>query len=360
MTAGVNEAALFIQDHWSINDRFAVDGGLRYSSESFGSRSNLAPRFGVVYSFGKEGKTVVRSGVGLFYDHVSLLAADFTANPDRQVTLFDSTGASLGPPTTFPNLYNGSLGLQNPGLRALPFGTTPYNVTWNVEGDHELRPSVLLRASLIFSRSYDQFTVSPITNVPANSAAMLLYNNGASAYREFEVTLRFRPTPDTEWNISYVASKARGDLNTLSQVYTPFEQPVIRPNFYADLPSDVPNRLITWGRFKTHLWKIEASPLIDYHSGFVYSLVDERQNYVGFPNTHRFPRFLSLDLKLSKEFRLPFPWVKQHVMRGSLTIFNLTNRNNPRDVYNNITSPDFGQFTGFQHRSLDTSLDILY
>jgi hypothetical protein len=358
LSASGNEAALFIQDHWSINDRSSLDAGLRYSSESLGSRASFAPRLGVVHSFGKSGRTVVRSGVGLFYDHVPLLAADFTANPNRQVTFFDSTGRPLGSPLIFRNLYGNSTHTQNSAR--LPFGTTPYNFTWNLEGDHELRPSVALRANFLISHSYGQFIVNPLSNGATTPAIMGLFNDGTYDYREFEITMHLSPFHDTEWNISYVNSKARGDLNALSQIYVPFEQPVVRPNFYANLPSDIPHRFITWGRFKTHLWKIDASPLFDYHSGFPFSLVDERQNYVGEVNSQRFPRFLSLDLKLSKEFRLPFPWLKNHVLRGALTIFNLTNRNNPRDVYNNITSPYFGRFVGMQHRFFDTGIDILY
>jgi hypothetical protein len=74
----------------------------------------------------------------------------------------------------------------------------------------------------------------------------------------------------------------------------------------------------------------------------------------------RFPQFFSLDMKLSKEFHLPLPFIKKHMMRGSLTVFNLTNHSNPRDVYNNVSSPYFGHFVGDQHRFFDTNLDVLY
>ena len=216
-----------------------------------------------------------------------------------------------------------------------------------------------LRVSLLSSPSHDQFVLNPLLRSPAGPTLTLL-SGGASNYREFETTLHLRPTTETEWNISYVHSRARGDLNTLSQVYVSFEQPVIRPNAYASLPSDTPHRLISWGRFKTHVWGILANPVIDWHSGFPYSFLDDRQNYVGQPNGNRFPRFFSVDLKLGKEFRLPIPWLKNHVMRGSLTTFNITNHGNPRDVYNNITSPYFDHFAGFQHTFFDTTLDILY
>ena len=62
-----------------------------------------------------------------------------------------------------------------------------------------------------------------------------------------------------------------------------------------------------------------------------------------------------------KEFRIPFlPWVRNHTLRGILRVYNVTNHPNPRDVYNNVTSPYFGDFAGFQHRFPDTALNFLY
>jgi len=86
-----------------------------------------------------------------------------------------------------------------------------------------------------------------------------------------------------------------------------------------------------------------------------------RQNYVGVPNSRRFPTFASLDLEMSKDFRVKFlPWVRNHTLRGALRFFNVTNHFNPRDVYNSIASPFFGHFAGLQHRSIDTALSFVY
>jgi hypothetical protein len=65
-------------------------------------------------------------------------------------------------------------------------------------------------------------------------------------------------------------------------------------------------------------------------------------------------------MKLSKDFHVPFPMFKKHLMRGSLTVFNLSDHSNPRDVFNNVSSPFFRHFVGNQHRFFDTSLDVLY
>jgi hypothetical protein len=353
------EGSLFVSDHWVPNDRISLDLGLRYSGETLGNNKNLAPRLGIAYSPGQGGKTVFRGGVGRFIGHTPLLAGNFPLNPTRQVSLFDEAGDLLGTPVTYANAY----GSRTPrgGWLASPIfpGNVPYNWTWNLEADRELNSRVMLRVNYLSSRAYDQFIVNPVTDL-ASGPAMLLTPHGASHYNELETTVHFRLTRITDWNVSYVYSKARGDLNTLSQLFVPFEQPIIRNDAYANLGSDIPNRVVSWGRFKTHLWGLEAGPVVDYHSGFPYAPVDMLQNYIGTPNLDRFPHFFSLDMKLAKEFHLPFPIIKKHLMRGSLTVFNLSNHTNPRDVFDNVSSPNYGHFVGNQHRFLDTSLDIVY
>jgi hypothetical protein len=359
MSAAETEVSAFIQDHWVPNDRLALDGGLRYSGQTLGSAAALAPRIGAVFSPGKEGRTIIRGGVGLFYDHPTLLSGDFTNNPTRVVSQYDVQGVPLGPPLVYHNAY--SEGTQDKALRLS--GThlydSPFSVTWNVEADRQFSPRLLLRVGYISSRTYNTYVVSPTVLGPGD-AALLLSSNGGGRYHEFEATLHFRASEAAQFSVSYINSLARGDLNTLNQVYVPFEQPVIRPNAFGFLPSHIPNRIVGWGMFPTHIWKIFAGPVVDFHTGFPYSYVDVLQNYVGPANSHRFPRFFALDLKLGKEFTLPLPYLRQHRMRGSLTILNLTNHSNPRDVYNNIASPYFGDFAGFQHRWYDTQLDIIY
>ncbi len=354
------EAAGFFQDHWAFNDRLAMDAGVRYSGQSIGESAAFAPRVGFVYSPGSDGKTIFRSGVGVFYDRLPLLAGDFTHNPSRVITLFDAQGVPKGPPVTFRNVY---VRVDDKGRHIIPPGrdleSTPYNLTWNLEMNREIRPHVIVRLNFLSSRTYNEFVINPGPS-PPSSAILLLTNTGGVRYSEFESTVRFRPSEHADMRVSYVWSLARGDLNTLAQVYVPFEQPVIRPNVYSNLPSNIPHRVVAWGQFKIP-WKITASPLVDVHSGFPYSRVDVLQDYVGTANGQRFPAFFSLDIKLSKDFHIPFiPWLKNRRLRGALGIYNITNHSNPRDVFANVASPFFGQFVGFQHRIYDTFLDIIY
>lgn len=360
LAAANTEFALFVQDHWALNNQLALDMGLRFAGQTMGARDTVAPRFGFAYSPGRNNKTVLRGGAGIFYDRVLLLAGDFTENPTRVMTFFDAQGQPLGSPVVSPNTCGG-VGVEE--LSTIPCGqrftSSPYNLTANLEIDREIRPGLVVRVSFLTSSSYKLFIVSP--QVIANGeAASELDSLGKSRYREFETTLRYRPKEYADFHLSYVHSLARGDLNTLSSVFVPFEQPVIRPDVFAILPSNVSDRLVVWDTIKAPL-ESSISTILDIHSGFPYSAVDVFQNYVGDPNSFRLPAFASLDLQASKDMRLPWiPWLKNHKARGSFLVYNLTNHSNVRDVYNNIASPLFGHFAGFQHRLYDLRLDIFY
>ncbi len=354
------ELAAYAGDHWAFNDHISVDYGLRFSGQTLGNPAALSPRVGIVISPGKKGRTIFRGGGGIFYDRLPLLAGDFTQNASREITLFDTSGVALGPPTVYNPFYEefaeGGRLIVPTGAR---LGSTPYNTTWNAEIDQELHPHVIARISYLASRTYNDFTVDQ-KDLSPTSGYLLLSNLGGSRYHEFDATLRVRPSENADINISYVNSQARGDLNTMGSVYVPYEQPVINPNLFATLPTNVPDRVVAWGRFKLPK-RFIVSPVLDWHSGFPYSIYNDLQNYVGPPNSRHFPTFLSLDANVSKDFRISFiPWLSKHTLRGSVRVFNVTNHGNFRDVYNTVTSPSFGTYAGFEHRFYDLSLDVLY
>jgi hypothetical protein len=181
---------------------------------------------------------------------------------------------------------------------------------------------------------------------------------GGSRYHEFEASVHYRSGERSELNASYVRSHARGDLNTLSDIYVPFEAPVIRTDVTGNLASDIPNRLVSWGTFSLPC-NLTVSPVVDVHSGLPYSNVDVRQNYVGRANGQRFPTFFSLDLKVYREFRLDLRGMRNRKLRIGVYTLNLTNHSNWLDVYNNVTSPYFGHLVGMQHRVNGLVIDIV-
>lgn len=350
--ASATDVEEFIQDQWTLNDHLSIDLGGRLTSETVGRRGAFAPRAGMAYSPGRSKKTVFRAGAGLFYDRVSLLEADFVHNPERTLSLFDSTGALIGTPIPFQNAYIGNgVGPLASRVRSQP-GTSPRSFVSNVEIDQQLWSNTVLRVSYIYSQTRDLFIVNPVPSVFGNTGLLGLFPTGKANYHEFETTLHFQPLHSADLNVSYIWSRARGDLNTASNIFLPLEQPIIRPNVSGILPSDVPNRVVGWG--VVHLpWSLTVTPVVDIHTGFPYSNVDELQNYAGVANGQRFPTFFSVDAQVYRDFHLPLRFLergKGHKVRVGLYSINLTNHGNFHDVYNNVTSPFFGQFTGFQRR----------
>jgi hypothetical protein len=353
--------AEFVQDHWILNSHWTVDAGARLSSETSGWSAAFAPRVAIAYSPNKDGKTVIRAGAGLFYSMLPLLAADFDVNPTRVVSQFDPTGQLIGPAVTYTNAYVGGVNPLTTGILPQGPGTTPRNFTWSLEGDRELRRNVVLRVGYIDSHTTYLFVVNPFTGAPGANSFLGLTNTGSSHYREVESTVRFTVHQNNEVNASYIWSRTRGDLNNLSDVIIPFLQPVIRPNVYGILPSDVPQRVVTWGVFSLPK-KFTFSPILDVHSGYSYSNVDVLQNYVGTPNGQRFATYLSLDVKIYRVFQVPFLGAKSgkiHHIRLGFYSLNVTNHGNFNAVYNNVTAPNFGQFVGFLDRRDGAVIDFI-
>jgi hypothetical protein len=360
-TASDAAVAEFVQDHWVLDSHWAADLGLRVSSETKGWSGAVAPRAGLAFAPGKDGKTVIRTGAGLFYSLLPLLAGDFASNPTRVVSLFDTAGQPSGLPVTYTAAYVGGVNpLSGAGLPSQP-GTTPRNFTWNAEVDRQLRRNVVLRVGYIDSHTTYLFVAQPFTGASGAVSFLGLTNNGSTHYREVETTAHFTVRGNNEVNASYVWSRTRGDLNNLSAVLIPFAQPVIRPNVYGILPYDVPNRVIAWGIFSLPRG-FKFSPITDMHSGYAYSNIDVLQNYVGLPNGQRFATFFSLDVKFYREFRVPFigsEHGKMHHVRLGFYSLNVTNHGNFNAVYNNVAGPNFGQFAGFLDRRDGAMIDFV-
>ncbi|HEY6659588.1 MAG TPA: TonB-dependent receptor, partial [Pyrinomonadaceae bacterium] len=115
-----NEYSAFVQDKWIVNSRVVFDLGLRYDRDGIGKNNNVAPRFGFVVTPTDSDRTVVRGGVGLFYDKIPLNVGSFEQYQNLLLTTIANDGITLvdGPrllPNTAPE------DLEN-----------PYSVAWNL------------------------------------------------------------------------------------------------------------------------------------------------------------------------------------------------------------------------------------
>jgi hypothetical protein len=351
-----SEVGEFIEDHWTISDRLTADLGARLDSQVAGRGAALAPRLGFSFTPDKGAKTVVRGGAGIFFDRVPMLATDFTHNLARVVSYFDANGELMGAPVTYQNVdlqktSGGQYAINNDDL-----DSAARNFTWNVEIDHELRRGLEVRVSYLQSATGDLPLILPMSSAIGSSSGTSLLGlaySGRSRYHALEAGVRYQPNERDELDVSYIHSSTRSDLNLLSDIFVPFEQPVIRPDAYGISPSDVPDRIVASGSFALP-FKLTVSPVLDVHAGLPYSAVDELQNYAGTPNSSRFPYYLSLDFQVYRDFSLSSFARRGHVNNHSLHIgvysLDVTNRHNPNAVFSNVDAPQFGTFAGLGRR----------
>ncbi len=317
-----NETAWFFADKWSPLQRLTLDLGVRFDHDSLTHSTNTAPRAGFALMLTKDAKTLLKGGVGLFYDRVPLNIASFPYLPDRTIVNLGPTGQILD--------SEGYVNTITAGLR------NPRSVGWNVELDRQVTSALTMRAGFQQRDTSRDFLLTPETL--SDHGILSLSNGGSSFYREFQLEGVYKIRGNT-LNASYVRSKAYGDLNDFNQFFGNNAAPVIEPNQRGILPFDAPNRFLFWGQWKAPL-KLTVLPVFDIHTGFPYSLVDEYRDFVGPRDSQRFRRFNSFDMQVTRPINLPFPH-KELKARVGFSVFNLFNRFNPRDVQNDIDSDRF-------------------
>jgi hypothetical protein len=353
-----HEYSAFAQDRWIVRRNLSFDLGLRYENQSIANEKNLAPRAGFAWSPFEDGRTVVRGGIGYFYDKVPLNIRGFRRYPSRLVTLYAADGQTIIDQRAFTNVL-----VSTAPVAPLDFrhsdrdaGFVPENLTWNLQLDQTITSWLMLRANYTNSTTSHIYIVNPELDYNGLSA-IVLRSAGHAEYHALELTARIRAPKQNTFYISYVRSRARGDLNDFNSYFGDFGNPIVRQNQFSNLPFDTPNRLVAWGTL-TLPRNITLAPIFEARSGFPYSVRDAEQNFVGLRNAdeRRFPRFVALDMEVSKKFQV----TKKYGMTLSLRVYNVTNHFNPRDVRTNIADPQFGQFFAPYHRYITGGFDIIY
>ena len=348
----------FGQDRWLMRPNLSFDLGLRYENQRIASEQNLAPRAGFAWSPFSGDRTVIRGGIGIFHDKVPLNIRSFNRYPSRTVTRYGPDGLTIIDSHHFTNVLVDSAPIAPLDFRFSnrDAGFVPRNLTWNIQLDQIVNRWLTLRANLIGSRTTNIYIVSPELDFRGQSA-IVLRSAGRANYRSLELTARFALPKKNAFHVSYVRSRARGDLNDFNSYFGDFGQPAIRPNQFSNLPFDVPHRLITWGTVALP-HRISIAPIIEARSGFPFSVRDAEQNFVGVRNSSqtRFPAFFAIDTEFAKEFQV----MKKYGLRLSLQVFNLTDHFNPRNVRANTADPAFRQFSSSYRRYFTGGFDIVF
>jgi hypothetical protein len=311
-----------LRDVWRPHERLQVDAGVRVDgARQYGP---LAPsvRSGVRYSLRTKTLTVIKAGVGTFVGSVPLAAAAFARHPRRVDRRMGEPGGAM------------MEAVYQPIAAPLSF---PRARVATIELERQIRSGLDAQLGFTMRESSRLATL----DVPAQSGTVpiAVRSTGTSSYHEIQLSVRQSWTDGQQLFASYVRSSAEGELNDFATLTQTFDVPLLQPGGRAQLAADTPNRLLVWGTFNFPR-KVVISPVVEWRSGFPYSMLTERQRYFGTPNSLRFPPFMSADAVIYKTFT-----VHNRSADLGLQIFNITSHFNPRDVYAVVGSPQFGAFT---------------
>lgn len=327
------ETAFFGQDRWRLNNRVTFELGLRFDRDATTERGNWSPRAGVAVAVAPEGRAIVRGGFGKFVQRAPLNIDAFLSYDARTVSRF-TNDLALGLPVTYRHAIVGEL-------------RTPEANVGNIEWDQRFSRRYLLKLAYLQRWGSHDFIVDPV----AELGELQLSSSGESRYREFESTVRYLGGSRKDLTLSYVWSKGQADLNNFDQFFGNFRNPIIRPNEYGLIPTDVRHRMLLRGTLGLP-GKWDLSPVFEVRSGFPYSAVDEYQDFVGARNSAgRLPTVTTLDFQLSRPWKL-----KKYRFRAGVKVYNAFGSSADRDVQNNIASPNFGQFYNPIERSISIVL----
>ena len=89
------EVLAYFEDKWTLNQHLTLEYGVRYDHDNFASENDISPRLGFVFLPIADGRTVIRGGVGVFYDQINFNVATFTGLQDRVLTRFGLDGQQV-------------------------------------------------------------------------------------------------------------------------------------------------------------------------------------------------------------------------------------------------------------------------
>ena len=385
----VQRLGFYAQDSWRVTHSLTLNYGLRYdttfglftaSGQSqlnnpalltvealqiplFGHpgaphdyRLQFGPRLGIAYAPGKDKKTVIRAGFGMFYND---LAQNGWVTAFQAVNQPPGACTVPGDPGCLPGAANGGLGsLIDPAyktpyaLHATGGMEHAFNANWKLsadftheEGVHAYRRYQYSAGSTLFSPLFAPDAATQQQNVPDIS---VYRTDNRSSYNGLSLHLQGNVSNRFNLVVNYTLSRAKtwgcvlGELfDYVNGVCNP--QNAFAKGDYGPSGEDVTSRFVLAGTF--HLWGgVDLTTLSQAESARPFTMttpvdvnglgdpLDDRAIVNGVQTSmdeFRGAPYIQVDLRASR----PFKFAERYTLVPFVEFFNLFNRNNPGANY---------------------------
>lgn len=366
----------YAQDEVRLRPNLSVAAGLRYDRQNYfnGDGNNFAPRLSVAWAPGKNRKTVIRGGLGVFYDRTG-------PTPIFDLLRFDGLRLKkyvVNNPG-FPDPFGaGQASSSGPSsiVRLASDVVIPYTLQSSLGVERQLQKSLTLTTSYYFTRGVNLFR-SRDANAPLPpifgprpdlnfSLVRQIESTGRLTGHSLEVGLRGNITRYFNGMVQYVFGHARNDTGGIT-TFPANSHDLTGEWGRADF--DARHRFNLLGAIKAGKY-FNLGAALALNSGAPYTIITgrddnndsltlERPAGVG-RNTVEGPGYAQLDLRWSREIHLN----KQKEgpkMTVGVNALNVTNRVNLAGYVGNLNSPLFGQAVSARpSRRLQLSLQFAF
>lgn len=392
---------VFGQDEWKVSRKLTLNFGLRYDLQFLPDpietdADNISPRFGFAYSPNE--KTVIRGSFGLYYDRIPTRATSNALQRDGSKYIVAILARTSPGAPVFPNV----LTAQPSVLTTKPSIT---RIDPNIENNSSEQANLQIERELPWDSSVSvgyihlrglHIILSRNVNVPRCTAAV--DSNLCRPDPNFGNISRYEGSGDSYYNGLVMSfNKRQGRWATARVSYTLSKAIDNTGNFFFSTPQDNFNlrgerglsdndqrhRLAISGTFNTPsnlkdrfarnaFGGFQVSYIFTYASRLPFNVVagsdlngDSTNNDRPFGlgrNTGRGFDFASLDLRLSRQFRLTERFNLELLAEG-FNLFNRANFSVPNNTYGTGTAPlaAFGQPTAaFDPRQFQFGLRLSY
>jgi hypothetical protein len=346
----------FAQDEIRLRSNVTLAVGLRYDWQNyFHDDNNVAPRASIAFAPKNGGHTVIRTGIGVFYDRSG-------PGPIQDVLKYDGTRLLryvVNDPG-YPNPAATLAAEPSSIVRFAPNIVIPSWLQYSLSVERELRKGTTASVTYTATRAYDQF-LSRDVNAPAPPLYLTRPDPAYGVVREIEsggrargdslqFTVKGQVAPRASGSIQYTLSKVMN--NTSGVNWMP-------PNSYdlsleyARADSDQRHRLDFIGTFNSGSWANLGVALALY-SGRPYSITTGFDDFnTGTANARpagvarnslEGPGYADVDLRWSHEVGLmPGGGKSTRSFVVGVDAFNVLNHVNYSRYIGTLTSPFFGQ-----------------